>query len=83
MTGACRLGVPRRRGRNARRALRTAAVGKRATACHSADPVADYPFAEWRRIVAEMKVRSKLTVTEESALLAYLQAAPKTALPTP
>ena len=53
------------------------------TACHSADPVADYPFAEWREIVAKMSKRSKLSVAEESALLAYLQAAPKTAGPAP
>lgn len=51
------------------------------TACHSADPVVKYPFAEWRQIVGKMSERSKLSVEEESALLAYLQAAPKAPVP--
>lgn len=46
-------------------------------ACHRADPVTKFSFPEWRRIVAEMKERTKLDAAQESALLAYLQAAPK------
>lgn len=51
------------------------------TACHSADPVAKYPFSEWRQIVGKMGERSKLSAEEESALLAYLQAALKAPMP--
>lgn len=53
------------------------------TSCHNADPVAKHSFAEWRRIVGEMSARAKLSGAEEAALLAYLQAAPRTAMPAP
>ncbi len=48
------------------------------TACHIADPVDKYSASEWRKIVADMSPRSKLSPEQEQALLAYIHAAPKT-----
>ncbi len=47
------------------------------TTCHLADPVTKHSSAAWRRIVADMSERAKLDEAQESALLAYVQAAPK------
>lgn len=47
------------------------------TACHSADPVGKYSLSRWREIVGEMSERTKLTATDQSALLDYLAAAHK------
>lgn len=44
------------------------------TACHAADPVAKHSASEWRTIVADMAVRTKLSPSREAALLAYLTA---------
>jgi mono/diheme cytochrome c family protein len=49
----------------------------RCTSCHSADPVAGHSPSEWSGIVATMSARARLTPAQESALLAYLHAAPK------
>ena len=54
----------------------------RCTACHTADPVAKYPLARWKEIVADMTGRAKLSVPDRAALLAYITAAPAT-LPAP
>lgn len=47
------------------------------TACHSAEPVVNHGPAEWRRIVADMGQRSRLNRDQESALIAYILAAPR------
>ena len=47
------------------------------TACHAADPVGKYSLPKWREIVGEMSERTKLTATDQSALLGYLAAAHK------
>ena len=45
------------------------------TACHTADPIGKYTAPEWRGIVSDMAHRSKLDPTQQSALLAYIEAA--------
>ena len=45
------------------------------TACHAADPVESRSPAEWRAVVDEMSLRTKLTADRRAALLAYLLAA--------
>lgn len=47
----------------------------RCTACHRADPVAKHGPADWRRIIAAMSDRSKLTPADEDAVLSYVLAA--------
>lgn len=45
------------------------------TACHTADPVGKYTPAEWRGIVSDMAHRTKLDPAQQSALVAYIEAA--------
>ena len=45
------------------------------TACHTADPVGKYTATEWRGIVSDMAARTKLDAAQQSALLAYIEAA--------
>lgn len=47
----------------------------RCASCHSIDPVSKYSAARWREIIADMAHRSKLTATENEAVLAYVLAA--------
>ena len=53
-------------------------VGK-CTKCHSAEPIRNYPLAEWiDDIMPEMSEKSKLTGEENASVLAYVQAVLKT-----
>ena len=53
-------------------------VGK-CTKCHSAEPIRDYPLADWiGDIMPEMSEKSKLTPAETASVLAYVQAVLKT-----
>lgn len=47
----------------------------RCAACHKVYAVADYTPAEWHGIVVDMAHRTKLTEQQETAVMAYLQAA--------
>lgn len=47
----------------------------RCAACHRVYPVADYPSAKWKTILAEMAPRAKLDLAQHAAVLAYLNAA--------
>jgi mono/diheme cytochrome c family protein len=56
------------------------AVGRRiyatqCTACHSLEPVENYPSDKWREIVGTMAGRAKLDAAQRAQLLAYLLAA--------
>jgi hypothetical protein len=46
----------------------------RCTSCHTVEPVGSHPMSFWRASVREMAGRSKLTATDEAAILAYLAA---------
>ena len=49
-------------------------IGK-CTKCHSAEPIRDYPLADWiGDILPEMSEKSKLTPAETASVLAYVQA---------
>jgi hypothetical protein len=50
----------------------------RCTNCHTIDPVGSHPMSFWRDSVRQMAARSKLTASEEAAILAYLSAARET-----
>ena len=49
--------------------------GGACSACHAPYAPSAYSAPEWRRIVAEMSERSKLSPAERSAVLAYVLAA--------
>lgn len=47
----------------------------RCASCHRVYPVAAYPSAKWKTILAEMAPRAKLDTAQHAAVLAYLDAA--------
>ncbi|MFT4549070.1 MAG: mono/diheme cytochrome c family protein [Verrucomicrobiales bacterium] len=44
----------------------------RCTSCHAPEPVADYSRSEWREIIPEMAIESKLSAAQERAVLQYV-----------
>jgi hypothetical protein len=56
-------------------------LGSKCTSCHTAEPVAKYPAAEWPGIVREMSPKAKLGAEDESAVLAYVLAASRAPRP--
>ena len=44
----------------------------RCTACHAPEPVGDYSAAEWRLIIPDMAIESKLTASQQEAVLNYV-----------
>jgi mono/diheme cytochrome c family protein len=45
------------------------------THCHTAQPVRDFAAARWPGIIADMAERTKLSASQEQAVLAYVLAA--------
>ena len=44
----------------------------RCTACHAPEPLGDYSAAEWRSIIPDMAIESKLTASQQEAVLNYV-----------